>query len=125
MMSYNDPHKEELIRKAVKESGPEKPSPDFVHHVMQRVGGEQEQLPYKPLISGSGWGIIAAVTTGIVLLSLFFTTEWNWTVDLSFLSFLKVSVNTSLWFSIGVILLLILVQIPILKIYHNRKMSGV
>ncbi|RNL90617.1 hypothetical protein ED312_05425 [Sinomicrobium pectinilyticum] len=122
-MLDGDPHKEDLIRKAVKESSPEIPSPDFVHHVMYRVEREGERKKTdKPIISPAAWGIIAAMVAGIVFLSLF-KQENSWTVDLSFFSFLQISVSPFLWYSVGAIALLVLVQIPLLKIYHSRRID--
>ncbi|MGS2764764.1 hypothetical protein [Sinomicrobium sp. M5D2P9] len=122
-MLYDDPHKEDRIRKAVKENKTETPSPDFVSHVMCRVEreGERENI-YKPVISRAAWGVIATMVAGIVFLSLF-KQEKPWTVDFSVFSFLKTSISPFLWYSIGAIALLVLVQIPLLKIYHSRRID--
>lgn len=120
---YEDRDKEKQIKKAVTEAGLEQPSGDFVHNVMQVIEEDKETSVYRPLISGSAWGVIAGVISGIVLLSLLFNTENGWTVDLSMFSFLKTAVSPSLCYSIGLILLLILVQVPLLKIYHNRQID--
>ncbi|MGS2738577.1 hypothetical protein [Sinomicrobium sp. M5D2P17] len=122
-MLYDDPHKEDRIRKAVKENKPEIPSPDFVRHVMyqvEREGGLKNV--YKPVISRTAWGIIAAMVAGIVFLSLY-EQEKSWTIDFSVFSFLKTSISPFLWYSIGAIALLVLVQIPLLKIYHSRRID--
>lgn len=121
-MLHEDPYKEKQIKKAVTRAGLEQPSRDFVHNVMQNIEEGKKTSVYRPLISGGAWRLIAGVIIGIVLLS-FFTTENGWVVDLSIFSFLKTAISPSLWYSVGLILLLILVQIPLLKIYHNRKMS--
>ncbi|MBC9794733.1 hypothetical protein [Sinomicrobium weinanense] len=125
MMIYQDPHREEQIRKAIKAGGGEKPSPDFVRDVMQQVAKEQElKEVYKPLISRTAWGVISVMVACVISLSLF-APEKSWTLDLSFLSFLKTSTSPFLWYCIGIISLLVLVQVPLLKIYHSRSISRI
>ncbi|SFW13442.1 hypothetical protein SAMN02927921_00193 [Sinomicrobium oceani] len=123
MMGYKDVNKEKLIREALREKGREKLPADFTMRIMEQLVHEKKPvITYKPLISRTGWMVVAAAVMAVLGLA-FFSGSDTGVVNFTLPELPKIKLPRFTGYSIGLIFLLILVQIPLLKIYHSKKLG--
>lgn len=123
MMGYKDVNKEKLIREALREKGREKLPADFTMRIMEQLVHEKKPVvTYKPLISRTGWMVIAVAVIAVLGLA-FFSGSDTGVVNFTLPELPKIKLPQFTGYSIGLIFLLILVQIPLLKIYHSKKLG--
>lgn len=127
---------EKLIDKTMKSSKLESPSLDFTNIVMAQVNALQKSTvtTYQPLISKPWWFAIFVMAL-LVVLFIIFGSSTNDTNGLSFIELSKVTnyklsnlvpefkFSKTVMYSILLISLVLLIQIPILKNYFNTRLE--
>jgi hypothetical protein len=121
---------DELLKKLLKETPLDKPSPLFLQKVMQKVEATASKQAYQPLISK--WGILAIVLSlmaGCLWLyfnpgsSLIDTNAISWRDKIQFSNpFENLKVSKTTVYAIG-FMALFLLQIPILKRLIEKRYS--
>mgnify|MGYP003133791662 CR=1 FL=1 len=113
---------DEIIKKLLQEAPLEKPSLDFSKKVMQQIEKQKASQSYRPLISKTAWGAIAAIFM-LGLLWVYFNPASNM-YDVGNLTFTEklnikypfegLTLSKTTAYAIGVMALFLL-QIPFLK----------
>lgn len=126
---------EHLVDKMMKETSLEAPSIDFTSSIMSKVEvvANSEVTTYKSLISKPVWVGLFALLIGAVLYSYFnTTTEPNelLNVDFSILSNFRISnqfsnlvLSKTMLYSLVLFATMFAVQISLLKVYFNKRLS--
>jgi hypothetical protein len=117
---------DQLMKEAIQATKLEEPSPYFAEAVMQKIETIAKLPSDKPLVIKGGWVFVAAMITGIAVLSFYFNTP---DLSLSRLNIskyftipeFKIRLSPPVEYSLLCLMLLILIQLPILKAYHNRQ----
>lgn len=119
---------DEIIKKLLQEAPLEKPSLDFSKNVMQQIEKQKASLSYRPLISKTAWGAIAALFI-LGLLWVYFNPTSN-IYDVGLISFTEklniknpfeaFAFSKTTLYAIG-FMALFLVQIPFLKRILEKK----
>ncbi len=132
-----DKHIENLVDKAMRKSTLETPSFDFTSNVMTHVFDIKQSFAttYQPLISKQVWVMIAlgfiAFVAYVVLITKPEASEWFkgfdiHVVDQEYISKILnvVEPSKTAAYSIGLLALMLLIQIPILKHYFDKRIIG-
>ena len=126
-MKEEDKNVEKFIDKIMSEASLETPSFDFTSKIMGQVlvAKEAKTISYKPLISKSVWYFMG-IFFGIMFGYSFFvgSTESQFDIDLSAkISSLIPNFNfsDSTTYSILIVTLMVLIQIPLLKNYFDKR----
>lgn len=126
-MKEEDKNVEKFIDKIMSEASLETPSFDFTSKIMGQVlvAKEAKTISYKPLISKSAWYFIGTFF-GIMFGYSFLvgSTESQFDIDLSAkISGLIPNFNfsDSTTYSILIVTLMVLIQIPLLKNYFDKR----
>jgi len=126
-MKEEDKNVEKFIDKIMSEASLETPSFDFTAKIMAQVlvAKEAKTISYKPLISKSVWYFMG-IFFGIMFGYSFFvgSTESQFDIDLSAkISSLIPNFNfsDSTTYSILIVTLMVLIQIPLLKNYFDKR----
>ena len=132
MDKHTEQHLDNLAKKVIKDVSIETPTSDFTANVMAQIKSVsiESSIAYKPLISKYIWFAIIGV---LVALSFYvMTTSGNnesWLSTLEFdlfkninisESLSEISISKSVVYAIGFLGLMLLIQIPMLKNYHNK-----
>ena len=130
-MKKSDEYYENLVDKVMAESALQKPSADFTSKIMSQVLviEKTKSIVYKPLISKPVWGVIfgclivfigyvvfggdKAMTSDLSLSALYYLEIDN------LIPVVEFSKNTS--YAVLIVVLMILIQIPLLKNYHDKR----
>ena len=125
---------EDLIDKVMRDASIEVPSVNFTSNLMNKIHVEEQKAIYfyKPLISKKGWGIL-----GILLIGIFFYSSLlNMPIDGAWLNFLDLGDNNlfhvfsnwsssrSSYYLVVFLGAFILVQIPMLKYFFDKRIEG-
>jgi len=128
---------DELSEKIMTKSKLETPSLDFTANVMSSVNVEYKQSEstiYTPLISKKTWLIIAVFFIVVCACLLLGNTSegfgWFTGVDFSFMPSLNIanlfsgiSFSKTVLYAIVVLTLMLFIQIPLLKVYFDNRIS--
>lgn len=132
-----DKHIENLVDKSMKRQSLEAPSLDFTKHVMSQVEVSQGSAitRYKPLITKPMWYFI--IISFLMFIAYAFSiitfqeSDWFQQIDFSFFSnrvvnmLSAVSFSRSLLYSFLVLAIMIVIQVPLLKHYFNKRLKSV
>ncbi|MEO8533290.1 MAG: hypothetical protein ABI441_06050 [Flavobacterium sp.] len=127
-MKESDKNIENLIDKMMAESSLESPSIDFTSKIMVQVlAAEKSKIKsYKPLISKQVWIIITGALIALIVYVLM--TGNNYELKISNTYSAKISdlfsglhVSKITLYTILIVPLMILIQIPLLKNYYNKR----
>ncbi|MFV0571451.1 MAG: hypothetical protein ACK5M1_03340 [Xanthomarina gelatinilytica] len=127
---------EKLVEDVMKQSALESPSYNFTANVMQHItaGSKSTTTVYKPLISKTGWIVLAlCVLTVMIYMLLSGDSQnrgWFHSVDFSMLSSIKMpilvsglNVSHTTLYALLFLGIMVCVQIPILKNYFDKRLS--
>ena len=136
MNEKTDKQLEALVSKTMKQSTLESPSFDFTAHVMSQVNvvTQSQSTVYQPLISKRVWAVLFGVVVALLAYILLFgqaqSTGWFSNINFSMLNTDKISNPFSGFqfykttvYAISLFALMLLIQIPILKNYFNKRMT--
>lgn len=126
---------ERIVEKAVKSSGIESPSDNFTSMVMVHVQAKGSVTVYKPLISKTGWLVIA---TCVIAFMVYFyiisgveSNDWFKKIDFSVLSnnrltlfFSNLKLTQVTFYAMLACGLMLCAQIPILKYFIDKRANG-
>jgi hypothetical protein len=127
-MEESDKNIEKFIGKIMAESTLESPSIDFTSKVMSQIlVAERSKIQdYKPLISTPIWIVILGSLISLILYTVFGNEPYDSEIGHSYIvntanlfSELHFSKNTI--YAILIVPLMILIQIPLLKNYYDKK----
>jgi hypothetical protein len=127
-MKESDKNIEKFISEIMAESTLESPSIDFTSKVMSQilVAEKSKIQDYKPLISAPIWIVILGSLISLILYTAFGNESYNSEIGHSYVvniskifSELHFSKNTI--YAILIVPLMILIQIPLLKNYYDKK----
>lgn len=137
MQENVDKYIEDLVDKAMQKSTLQTPSFDFTENVMSQIVDFKPSIAttYQPLISRRVWTLIVGgfVTfiAYVVLITKPEASEWFKTFDLHLwnqVNFSKilnvVEPSKTAAYGIGLLALMLLIQIPILKHYFDKRIIG-
>jgi hypothetical protein len=125
-MKENDKNIEKFIEKIMEEASLETPSFDFTSKIMAQVTvAESAKIKeYKPLISKQAWFAIFTILVAVIGFS-FFGDAQKTQFDFGLNSFLKqlptLHFSDTITYSILIVTLMILIQIPLLKNYFDKR----
>lgn len=126
-MKENDKNVAEFVEKLMKETPLETPSFDFTSKIMAHIAvSEQVKMKqYKPLISKPVWFGIFGILFAIVGYSIFGNVEKT-KIEMDFISKISglipnVQFSEVTTYSVLIVTLMVLVQIPLLKNYFDKR----
>jgi len=133
MEADKNKHIENILKKAMKSSKIECPSPNFTDSVMSKVEAlEGQKINYKPLISNKSWVALSVLVLLIMSILLFRESDSQSAylealfqyiqMDLSFINF-NLNFNIPEIFMYGILLfgLLIGIQIVLIKYFYVKR----
>ncbi|MCV9932224.1 hypothetical protein OIU80_08010 [Flavobacterium sp. LS1R47] len=130
-MEESDKYYENLVDKVMAGSTLQKPSADFTSKIMSQIliAEKNKTIVYKPLISKSVWIVIFGCLIAFVGYIIFTGNKaTDHELNVSTLYYSKIdnlipvfqfSKNTS--YAVLIVALMVLIQIPILKNYYDKK----
>ncbi|MDT0559283.1 hypothetical protein RM697_11515 [Ichthyenterobacterium sp. W332] len=133
MDKHTEQHLDKLAEKVLKTPNLESPSVDFTTNIMNSINALplSKSINYKPLISKYGWLAIIIVLISLstyIMLNSTGDSTWLKRLDLSSLSNTKFTevvsgftISKTLIYAIGLLGIMLFIQIPILKQYHNKQ----
>lgn len=125
-MKESDKNVAEFIEKIMEDASLETPSFDFTSKIMAQVTvAESAKIKeYKPLISKQAWFAIFTILVAVIGFS-FFGDAQKTQFDFGLNSFLKqlptLHFSDTITYSILIVTLMILIQIPLLKNYFDKR----
>lgn len=125
-MKESDKNVAEFIEKIMEDVSLETPSFDFTSKIMAQVAVTEKAKikKYKPLISKSAWFGIFTILVAVIGFS-FFGDAQKTQFDFGLNSFLKqlptFHFSDTITYSILIVTLMILIQIPLLKNYFDKR----
>jgi hypothetical protein len=127
-MKESDKNIEKFIGKIMTESTLESPSIDFTSKVMSQilVTEKSKIKDYKPLISTPIWIVIVGSLISLILYTIFGNQSYNSEIGHSYVVnisniFSEVHFSKNTIYAILIVPFMILMQIPILKNYYDKK----
>ena len=127
-MKESDKNIEKIIGEIMAESTLESPSIDFTSKVMfQILVVEKSKIQhYKPLISTPIWIVILGSLISLILYTAFWNESYNSEIGHSYVVnipniFSEFHFSKNTIYAILIVPLMILVQIPLLKNYYDKK----
>jgi len=133
MEADKNKHIEDILKKAMKSSKIERPSPNFTDNIMSKVEAiEGQKISYQPLISNKSWVALSVLVLLIVSILLFRESDSQSAyleglfqyiqMDLSFINF-NSNFNISQIFMYGILLfgLLFGIQIVLIKYFYVKR----
>ena len=133
-MNIEDKHLKRTIDKLMNDQKLEQPSVDFESVIMAKINApvNSEVFVYKPLISNGTWAIVFLITS-LILVSVYFgnTSDSNTLLDtlnipsfnFDFSNALDFSFSKPLIYSALALSVMVVLQIPIIKAYHNKQLT--
>lgn len=133
-MNIVDKHLKRTIDKLMKEQKLEQPSVDFESIIMAKIEApvNSEVFVYKPLISKGTWAIVFLIIS-LILVSVYFgNASDNSTLldtlnipsfSFDFSNALDFSFSKPLIYSALALSIMVVLQIPIIKAYHNKQLT--
>jgi len=128
MKNNIEKHLDKLSEKVMRESSIEKPSSHFTSNVMSQINALKASatIVYKPLISQTGWFVIAIVVLAIcgyfVFGNIMEGTNWLSVIDFSFItnnsiteSLSGITFSNKTVYAVVLFGIMLFIQIPILK----------
>lgn len=128
-MKENDKNVEKFIKKIMEDASLETPSFDFTSKIMVQVTvAESAKIKeYKPLISKQAWFGVFTILAAVIGFS-FFGDAQKTQFDFGLNSFLKqlptLHFSDTITYSILIVTLMILIQIPLLKNYFDKRFEA-
>lgn len=134
MKELNDNELEKLIDKTMKMAVLESPTEDFTSSVMSKVENISlnKSISYEPLISKKTWIFICVTVSalyGYVGLQVA-PSAWFEAIDFSILyqnkiieTLTSIEISKTTFYAVTLSALLLLIQIPILKYYFDKRIS--
>jgi hypothetical protein len=127
-MKESDKNIEKIIGEIMAESTLESPSIDFTSKVMSQIlVVEKSKIQhYKPLISTPIWIVILGSLISLILYTAFWNESYNSEIGHSYVVnipniFSEFHFSKNIIYAILIVPLMILVQIPLLKNYYDKK----
>jgi hypothetical protein len=133
MEADKNKHIEDILKKAMKSSKIERPSPNFTDNIMSKVEAlEAQKISYQPLISKKSWVTLSVLVLLIVSILLFRESDSQSAylealfhyikMDLSFINF-NSNFNIPEIFMYGILLfgLLFGIQIVLIKYFYVKR----
>lgn len=127
-MKESDKNIENLIDKMMVDHNLESPSIDFTAKIMTQVLATEKSKTkiYRPLISKQIWFAIAAASVALTIYIVMSSRENNTEIDplfaVNFADLLPaISISNNILYAFLVIPFMIMIQIPLLKNYYERK----
>ncbi|WP_412986055.1 hypothetical protein [Pontimicrobium sp. IMCC45349] len=134
MEPHTDQHLDKLVERVIKSSPLESPSKDFTASIMSKIetASVGTSTVYKPLISKTGWLLIilALVSVSVYMMVGNVSNSWLQSLDYSVITNNKmteavsgITFSKSLTYAIVLFGLMFLIQIPLLKNIHNKRLG--
>lgn len=123
-MKEEDKNVERFIEKIMQETSLETPSFDFTSKIMAQVSVEKSKaIPYKPLISKPVWFSIIVSVLGMVFYAFFArNSKSQFDFNFQFPNLIpNIPISDSTSYAVLIVAFMILIQIPILKIYYDKR----
>lgn len=127
-MKESDKNIENLIEKMMNESSLESPSFDFTSKIMSQVLVAEKSTikAYKPLISKQTWIFITGVLIALIVYVIMTGNNYEFKINKIYATkisdlFSGIHISKITLYTILIVPLMILIQIPLLKNYYNKK----